>query len=453
MSADRIRRAQTRSHYSEYNAVLRYFRPESTATVTTVQSGSVCARFYSSLTRSGGVVRVIIRGHVVLFVSAMEYIVSCRAIRNPRVSYLVFLILVVLCSNPAAQPTWVTTTIDSAGTVGYSASIAVGSDGYPQIAYLHSLGASNKDLKYARATPGGWETEIVEGTVYWASRADLVLDSSGNPGIGYTGGDANYTVRSGAGHWTSELIGSPGYGAWQVAVAMDDQDVPHAVYNWTVPKYYTGFTYGKKEVSGWTEELFDNSTYYPTDASFGLAIEPGGAVHVCLTRTNMDPLRYFSCESGVWSSVEFGAGRWSSIVLDDLNSPLISYYDPGAQDLVLMEQFGSVWAPAVIDAHGDVGQYTAMAIDSGGIPHVVYYDATRGALKYAVRSGPARSWQIYTVDDVGDVGWWASLALDTNDKPHIAYYDITNRDLKYATVDPNVPTERRSWGSIKNQFR
>jgi len=354
-------------------------------------------------------------------------------------------------ADAAAQLSFVTTTVDSTGNVGRSASIAVDSHGYPHIAYLQVFDISNLDLKYASLSATGWENETAEDALYWASYADLVIDATDTPGIGYTGGFANYTTRSGSGSWVPELIGDAGYGAWQVAVALDDQDVPHAVYNWSVPKYYTGINYCKRGASDWSQDEFTNSGYLPpSGSSFSLAVAPNGDVHVSLNHHFIDSLRYYNGVGGNWTADEFNAGAWSSIALDALNSPIISFYRTGPGDLVLLEKYSGMWVPVTIDAPGDVGQYSSLALDSGGTPHVVYYDATLGALKYAVRIGPGAAWQKYTIDNEGDVGQWASLAFDNNDKPHIAYYDMTNGNLKYATLDPLVPTERHSWGSIKS---
>jgi len=132
-------------------------------------------------------------------------------------------------------------------------------------------------------------------------------------------------------------------------------------------------------------------------------------------------------------------GHYTSMRLDALGNPHISYYDVTNGDLKYASKSGSEWAIENVSATGDnVGQYTSLALDVQGIPHISYYDVTSHDLKYASKSGS--SWTIETVDSPGDVGQYTSLALDAQGNPHIAYYDATNGDLKYASKISGVWT-------------
>ena len=76
-----------------------------------------------------------------------------------------------------------------------------------------------------------------------------------------------------------------------------------------------------------------------------------------------------------------------------------------------------IWVTETVMSEGDVGQYQSLVLDSSGVPHISYYDATDKSLKYAVLNGT--TWLISTVDTA--VGGSSSLALDGSNNPHIAY--------------------------------
>ncbi len=88
---------------------------------------------------------------------------------------------------------------------------------------------------------------------------------------------------------------------------------------------------------------------------------------------------------------------------------------------------------------GDQGQYASIALDSSGVPHVAWFDATDGNLMYATRN--FAGWQVQQVD-TGWAGHYASIAIQPGTgHPAIAYYDQTAAKAKYAELSGSWQTE------------
>jgi hypothetical protein len=75
----------------------------------------------------------------------------------------------------------------------------------------------------------------------------------------------------------------------------------------------------------------------------------------------------------------------------------------------------------VTDPGPDVGLYTSLALDKSGRPRIAYYDATDGALKFALGPHPFTSYTIDGGTTTAPVGPYAALSLDGNDVPSVAY--------------------------------
>jgi parallel beta-helix repeat protein len=141
-------------------------------------------------------------------------------------------------------------------------------------------------------------------------------------------------------------------------------------------------------------------------------------------------------------------GSDTSLALDSLNRPHISYFDNTNKDLKYARWTGTTWSIETVDSAGDVGRFSSLALDSLNRPHISYFDNTNKDLKYARWTGTA--WSIEIVDSAGDVGWYSSIAVDSSGFPQISYFDWTNGDLKHAfgMDEPVSPESQYATGDV-----
>ncbi len=90
------------------------------------------------------------------------------------------------------------------------------------------------------------------------------------------------------------------------------------------------------------------------------------------------------------------------------------------------------WQPVTVDAAGDVGWWTDVAVDGTGRTHVTYQDRTNYDLEYATcaaNCSDAMSWQTVTLD-AGNSGYGTTLAVDDAGAAHVA---VLNGTIEYFT--------------------
>ena len=130
-------------------------------------------------------------------------------------------------------------------------------------------------------------------------------------------------------------------------------------------------------------------------------------------------------------------GQYTAIALDSCGRPHISYYDYGSENLRYIYFDGSAWNMEVVDSENDVGQYNSIAIDSNNLPHISYSDDTNEFTKYAHYNGSF--WEYRIVDVSEYVGEYTDIVLNSSDYPRISYYRRrTYRNLMYARTNNGV---------------
>lgn len=189
----------------------------------------------------------------------------------------------------------------------------------------------------------------------------------------------------------------------------------------------------------------------PQIAGLDYAVDGAADQHVALTGGDgttfeLRYLRRITVGSPAWSGWRLtSAGRptFCSIVTHPQPTgrevPHIFYYESANGRLMHTWRdnwlVGTPWRTEVVRAEPGrrVGAYVSAAYAAGQF-HLAYYDETRRDLIYT-RGGPG-NWTHYLMDAVGDVGTHTSIAVEENGTVHIAYRDETNGDLKIARGRP-----------------
>jgi hypothetical protein len=170
--------------------------------------------------------------------------------------------------------------------------------------------------------------------------------------------------------------------------------------------------------------------------------DPGNG-QLRLTRCS-DPACVVAHSNVVDDGAGSNVGLYTSLALDSNEFPVISYYDFTNGDLKLAhcndaDCAGSDESVNVVDSTNDRGEYSSLALDSLGQPIISYYDLTSQRLLLAhcndadcAGGDDAPGGVLATTGELGqDIGRFSSLALDLFDEfPVIAYYNATAGDLK-----------------------
>ncbi len=251
-------------------------------------------------------------------------------------------VYIVLAAGAFADA-WHIESVDTAGNVGKTTSIALDASDNPHISYMDY---PNYDLKYAYYDGSDWQIEYVDtgGDVvgYYIS---IALDGSDNPHISYfdgTNGDLKYAYYDGA-DWQIEAVDTEGAVGYYTSIALDASDNPHISYQ-DYPNYDLKYAY--YDGSDWQIEYVDT----------------GGDV----------------------------VGYFTSIALDGSDNPHISYYDWTNGDLKYAYYDGTAWQVESVDTAERTGFHTSIALDASDTPYISYFDNTNHDLKYAYYDGTAR---------------------------------------------------------------
>jgi hypothetical protein len=315
-------------------------------------------------------------------------------------------------------------------------SIAIGSDGFPRIAY-----APGGDVTLATFDGTTWTSQVVDSGVNAANYISLAMDNSGQPAIAYydeTADDLHYASYDGT-SWTSTPVDTTGNVGKYCSLAFGPGGNPAIAYfdDTTDDLKFASF-----DGATWNLSVVDASGSVGQYCS--LAFSPGGQPAISYKESF---LAYAIFNGATWQIThnldpsEADISNDTSLAFDPLSGhPAIAYREGGFGSRLKYVFFnGSNWLPRVVDSPGTVGEHCSLKFDPNGSPAVSYYDETNKDLKFATYDGTIWTPETIDSDPVLVLGNHTSLAFLPNGQPAISYWALSNRDLKYATKvpDPN----------------
>ncbi len=283
------------------------------------------------------------------------------------------------------------------GDAGWYASLAIGKDGSPWIAYQDR---TNGTLKVAHKVDGAWTT--------------LLADRSA--GIG----------ASEAGLWASLAIDPAGD---PMVAHYDKADGALRVARWNGTAFTGEVVYDGEPVTAGGDTVAGDAGAYAK-----LRFAPDGTPTIAFYDAARGALRLARFTAGAWQ-VEIvddtgDVGAWPDVVFDGTVTR-IAYQDVGAQDLKLAAGSAGAWRTEVVDAGDYVGADTAMFVDGTDLG-ILYFDGIGNDLKVARRNGT--TWATSTVaGDAGALGYH-NETVKIGGVRYVGCYDYTKKTPWFAPL-------------------
>lgn len=326
--------------------------------------------------------------------------------------------------------------------VGHHTAIVAGSDGEPMIAY-HDV--SHRSLKLARRSAGKWATHVVDapkGEKEQVGRYTAMLLEGGKPAIAYLA----LNVAGAAGVFNSEL-------RWAVA----NSATPSSTTDWTL-SVIESKAMSCQNLCASTEVCVLKTDGSSSCQAKGSGCPPCPTGEACVAG---------SCKAVLADTklvdIPVASGLWPAVT-SSTAGPVVVYYDRIAGRLRGAVLGGTTWKKANLAGSGseNVGAFPAVASGGGAQVHVTYQDASQLTLKYLQLDAASLTAGSHEVVDDGarpdgahPVGADSALVLDAGGAPRVVYQDALRVDLLAARRSgpgqwtPKVATDPDLGRSIK----
>jgi hypothetical protein len=300
-----------------------------------------------------------------------------------------------------------------------------------------SGGEETPEVRPTATAGDGWTlTALARGV-----KPTLALDAEGIAAVTYVrqgvGGWVDFA--SAAGDWKPTRISEGNY-AGPADLDFDERGRPHVAWhdheNAEVSPRNGNLVHAVREGGAWQVATARDQGH----DGFQTSIAVGGEI---VHAAGIEPIQYqtdqgvehYVLEGGAWSVASIGTGPLEysydvSLALGPAG-PALTYFDDRAEALVYATRDGSSWTLERVAQGDEAGEFSSLAFDAQGRPHVAF-SRENGDVLYATRE--EERWAIERV--AGErFPAAASLALDERGVPHLAF---ANREgVRYAVPSSN----------------
>jgi hypothetical protein len=304
------------------------------------------------------------------------------------------------------SPEAVTIQASGKGGVGGWPSLALGSDGFPHIAYYDY---DHGQLKYASLNGSVWDTSAV-GPADGSGKYPSLALFNGLPRVAYSSGGNQllYAVFNGSGWVVSPIDSGKPYA--YASLVVDGNDKAYVAYESIDSSSTSSLRYA--ESTAGTGAFSTPATVYATGQA--------GAFASLALKSGQPAIAFYTF---------YPSGSSCDVTRPDCS---------GNGSLLLATRSNGSWTISTGPGGDNFGQYSSLAIDQNGKVYISYYHASKGQLSYVERSNTGAWGGVTALDDNYFTDGATSLQLTSSGSPALCYRDDVHDNLYFATLNSNT---------------
>ena len=355
---------------------------------------------------------------MVLKFNMIKYIINKKGF-CASLSYFLLILLILLLNNQLFASITIEN-LDNNIQVGCSIDL-IGTNAY--ISYhFWNMG----DLRMAKHTASGWQTEDVDTSTINYYNTSIAIDSNGNPHIAYCDWGwqgVKYAKWNGSSWDIEEVAAGDAAMGHRLSLALDGTN-PHIAY-YDHQGLNNFLSYAKKVGTNWVTEVV-----YPNNISdHQLSLDLLGT-NACIVFRAAGKIIFAKHTPGGWITNTVSGGTYPSIKIDNTNI----YVSYSSNSVYLAKWTNNVWQKQIA-ASNVQAVFSSLDIYNNTF-HISFEEFGGKDLLYAQKMGT--KWNTIVIDTNGTVGAYSDVAYD-GIRTHFCYIDFGNDILKYAKYTPDKP--------------